>query len=199
MEQMQNRNKLLSALKLSVFILISAGFLAGCGGPDFEAVKGYTVFLEGAKEPLQKMNRVREELFQLNDPNEMVVKFQKDLLPAVKKLAKLAEDHETPGVKKLSEIHVTLRNVLKDYAADTTKLVAALEVAQKEETAGVKSAKGLGDAEARTKAEAAAHTNADRSREQALVVWGEADQKFGSKMQNLVESLTKYLDKQMKQ
>lgn len=195
---MQMRNKFLSTLKFSLFAVIAAGFFTGCGGPDFEAVKGYTVFLKGAKEPLQKMNRVREELFQLNDPNEMVTKFKKDLLPAVKKLAKLAEGHDTPSVKKLSEIHVTLRNVLKDYAADTGTLVTALETARKEEKAAVKSAKGLGDPDARTKAETAAHTNGDRAREQALVVWGEADQKFGSKMQGLVEALTKYLDKQMK-
>ena len=128
----------------------------------------------------------------------MVDKFKNDLLPAVKKLSKLAEDHETPNVKALSEIHVTLRNVLKDYTENTDKLVEALEAAQREEEAKVKSAKGLGSPEARTKAEAAAHTNADRAREQALVVWGEADQKFGSRMQSLVESLTKYLDKQLK-
>ena len=197
-EQMHQRNKHANRLQITLAVLISTCFLGGCGGPDFEAVKSYTVFLEGAKEPLQKMNRVREELFQLNDPNEMVAKFKGDLLPALKKLAKLAEDHETPGVKKLSEIHVTLRNVLKNYAEDTNKLVAALETARREELAQMKSAKGIGTPDARVAAESAAQTNADRAREQALVLWGEADQKFGSRMQELVESLTKYLDKQMK-
>lgn len=188
---MQQRHKRACALLIMLVV-------AGCGGPDFEAIKGYKSFLEEAKEPLQKMNRVREELFQLSDPAEMQAKFKDDLLPAVKKLAKEAKDHETPEVKKLSEIHVTLRNVLKDYAEDTSKLVDALEDAAKREKDGLASAKKLSDETARTKSEAKAHSDADRAREAALVVWGEADQKFGSRMQDLVDSLTKYLDKQMK-
>ncbi|MCO4760939.1 MAG: hypothetical protein KC502_05505 [Myxococcales bacterium] len=184
--------------RIPLILVVLALYLTGCGGPDFEAVKGYTVFLEGAKEPLQKMNRVREELFQLNEANEMAAKFKDDLLPEVKKLSKLAEDHETPEVKKLSEIHVTLRNVLKDYAADTQKLVDTLDKAQKAEKDGVAKAKAMTNEAKKTEAESKAHTAADRAREQALVVWGESDQKFGSRMQSLVESLTKYLDKQMK-
>jgi hypothetical protein len=158
----------LPAVPFSILVLLAA-LLCGCGGPDFEAVKTYKVFLEEAKPSLTKMNRVRVELFHVGDPDEMLSKFKVDLLPEVSRLAKLASDQPTPNTTQLAEIHTTLKKVLSDYAEATDKLVSRLESAE-----------------------------GDRDREGALVQWGEADQKFGSDMASLVGDLSAYLDKQMK-
>ena len=179
-------------------ILLVTFMSSGCGGPDFEAIKGYKNFLEGAKQPLQKMNSVREELFQLSHPSEMQAKFQKELLPEVNKLKELANQHTTPEVAELKGIHTTLQQVLKNYSEATDKLVKELEQAQQTETNGLAAAKKIADEDERKASEAKATASGDRIREQALITWGEADQAFGSKMQELVESLTTYLDSQMK-
>ncbi len=180
-------------LSLCVFTLLS-----GCGGPDFEAIKGYKHFLEGAKKPLQNMNSIREELFQLSHPSEMQSKFEQELLPEVNKLKELALQHSTPDVAKLKEIHSTLQNVLKNYSAATAVLVNQLQLAKSTETKKMAEAAKIGDEDERKAAEAKATAAGDRLREQALIAWGEADQAFGSTMQELVESLTQYLDIQMK-
>lgn len=152
---------MLAALALSV--------LTACGGPDFEAVKGYKTFLEEAKPSLTKMNRVRVDLFHVAEPDEMLAKFKTDLLPEVNRLSKLAADHPTPGTTALAEIHTTLKKVLADYSEATSTLVTRLGAAKD-----------------------------DRDREAALVQWGESDQKFGADMAKLVDQLTAYLDKQTK-
>lgn len=143
--------------------------LPACGGPDFEAIRGYKGFLEEAKPSLTKMNRVRVDLFHVAEPSEMLAKFKTDLLPEVARLSKLASDHPTPGTTQLAEIHTTLKKVLSDYNEETTKLVDRLGSAKD-----------------------------DRDREAALVAWGESDQKFGADMAKLVEQLTRYLDEQTK-
>ena len=158
--------------------LIGVAALAGCGGPDFEAVSEYKGFLEQAKPSLNKMNRVREDLFQLSDPDEVLPKFRDELLPVVKQLSQLAKEHPTPETSRLAEIHVTLRNVLRDYAEATATLVERLQKVE----AGDKS-----DPDKRHEA-----------RELAVIAWGEDDQKFGAHMETLAADLTRYLDDQMK-
>ena len=152
-----------------LFLGLIAMLLGGCGGPDFESVKIYKVFLEEAKPSLTKMNRVRVDLFHVGDPDEMLAKFKTDLLPEVSRLAKLAGQQPTPNTTQLAEIHTTLKKVLVDYAESTEKLVQRLESSKD-----------------------------DRDREAALVQWGESDQKFGADMASLVGDLSSYLDKQMK-
>jgi len=159
--------------------LVLVIFAAGCGGPDFEAVASYKGFLEQAKPSLNKMNRVREDLFQLSDPAEVLPKFRDELLPEVRQLDRLAKKHPTPEVKRLAEIHVTLRNVMRNYSESTAKLVERLEKVEADATASP--------------------TKRDQMREQAVISWGEDDQKFGSHMQSLATDLTRYLDEQMKQ
>ena len=139
---------------------------AGCGNADFDAVKNYKAFLEDAKPSLQAMNRVREELMQVDSAEDMQKKFRDELLPEVKKLSSLAQAHPTPEVKKLKAIHETLQSVLNNYAESTGELVDALDKAEK-----------------------------DEDREKALVEWGEHDEKFGSNMASLVSDLESYLDK----
>lgn len=149
---------------LAIVLLVPA--LVACGNAEFSAVKSYKTFLEEAKPSLQAMNRVRQELFTVDDSDEMLGKFRDDLLPAVQKLAKLAADQPEPDVSKLKTIHETLRSVLASYVTSTDELVTALEKATK-----------------------------DEDREHALVAWGEADGKFGSDMASLVRDLEAYLDK----
>ncbi len=163
---------------LTAAILVGV-LVSGCGGPDFEAVANYKGFLEQAKPSLNKMNRVREDLFQLSDPAEVLPKFRDELLPEVKALSKLANEHPAPEVKRLAQIHMTLQNVMRDYTESTVKLVDQLE-----------------KVEADTQSEPAKR---DKAREQAVISWGEGDQKFGSHMQSLAADLTRYLDDQMKQ
>lgn len=183
MEHMRTRNKPAARRSGPILRVLStlvvAAALSACGGPDFEAVTQYKLFLEKAKPSLTKMNQVREDLFQISDPNEMLTKFRDQLLPEVERLSKLADEHPTPEVSRLAEIHVTLRNVMKDYAVSTRTLVDRLEAAEKDP-------KRTGD-------------ELDSAREQALVGWGEDDQKFGGHMAKLVADLSSYLDDQMKQ
>lgn len=154
--------RLLAVLALSLA-------LVACGGPDFEAVKAYKVFLEEAKPSLAKMNNVRTELFHVGEPDQMLAKFRDGLLPELERLAKLAGEQPTPETTRLAEIHTTLKKVLTDYTEATKKLVERLGAAKD-----------------------------DRDREAALVSWGELDQKFGSDMSKLVDDLSAYLDSQMK-
>ena len=159
--------------------LLAGALMAGCGGPDFEAVAEYKGFLEQAKPSLNKMNRVREDLFQLSDPDDVLPKFRDELLPVVKQLNQLAKEHPTPETRRLAEIHVTLRNVLRDYADSTAKLVQRLEKIQADDSRD-------------------AADKGDEAREQAVIAWGEDDQKFGTHMETLAADLTRYLDDQMK-
>lgn len=138
---------------------------SGCGNSDFDAVKSYKNFLEDAKPSLQTMNRVREELMQVDSADDMLKKFRDELLPEVKKLSALAAEQETPEVKKLAKIHETLQSVLKKYSDSTEALVKELDAAKQ-----------------------------DEDRERALVNWGEDDEKFGSGMASLVRDLERYLE-----
>lgn len=155
--------------RAAAFALI-AGLCAvaasGCSNADFDAVKSYKNFLEDAKPSLQAMNRVREELMQVDSADDMLKKFRDELLPEVKKLSTLAKEHPTPEVKKLKTIHETLQSVMSAYAESTERLVKELDAAKQ-----------------------------DEDRERALVTWGEDDEKFGANMAALVRDLESYLDK----
>lgn len=150
----------------STLALALACSFASCGNSAFDSVKNYKEFLSGAKPSLQAMNRVREELMQVDSAEDMLSKFKDELLPEVKKLASLAQKHPTPDVKKLKMIHETFQSVLSKYADSTEELVNALDKAKK-----------------------------DEDREAALVAWGGEDEKFGSSMAALVRDLEAYLDK----
>ena len=141
-------------------------FGTACGNADFDAVKEYKAFLEDAKPSLQAMNRVREELMQVDSPDDTLSKFRDELLPEVKKLSALASEQASPEVKKLKTIHETLQSVLSNYANSTQTLVDALDAAK-----------------------------GDEDREKALLSWGEDDEKFGSDMASLVQDIETYLDK----
>jgi len=110
------------------------------------------------------MNKAREELYQLNDPDQMLPLFREKLLPMVETVKRLADEQGRPE-GRLGEIHSSLQQTLQRYAESTGRLVERLKSK---------------DADAR---------------EQAVVLWGEDDQKFGREMTALVDDLSKYLDR----
>ncbi len=136
--------------------------LAACGSHEFDDVRQYKVFLEGAKPALTGMNKAREDLYQVNDPEQMLPLFRDSLLPHVEALSKAASEQKVPA-GKLGDIHQTLQSTLTKYAESTKKLVEHLKSAKEDE------------------------------REQAIVAWGEEDQKFGKSMSGLVNDLSAYL------
>jgi hypothetical protein len=136
--------------------------LAACGSHEFDDVRQYKVFLEGAKPALTGMNKAREDLYQVNDPEQMLPLFRDSLLPRVEELSKAANDEKVPS-GKLGDIHQALQSTLTKYAESTKKLVEHLKSAKEDE------------------------------REQAIVAWGEEDQKFGKSMSGLVNDLSAYL------
>lgn len=142
-----------------------AGTFTACGNANFDAVKNYKEFLSDAKPSLQAMNRVREEFMHVDSAEDTLIKFRDELLPEVKKLSTLAQEHPTPSVKKLKAIHETFQSVLSKYANSTEDLVEALNEAKK-----------------------------DEDREKALITWGGEDERFGSSMAALVRDLEDYLD-----
>lgn len=150
------RHSLLAVLTLSLLAL------AACGSHEFDDVRQYKLFLEKAKPALTGMNKAREDLYQVNDPEQMLPLFRDSLLPRVEELSKAANDEKVPS-GKLGDIHQGLQTTLSRYAESTTKLVDRLKSAKEDE------------------------------REQAIVAWGEDDQKFGKSMSGLVNDLSTYL------
>ena len=150
--------------------------LPGCSRPDFEAITNYKQFLEKAKPSLSRMNQAREDLFQLSDASEMTPKFKQELLPQVQQLSDLANAQPEPQVERLARIHSKLKGVLVAYSEATAVLVDRLE-------AIAANSKFNDDERA-------------RQLERALLRWGEADQRFGKDMADLVNELSKYLDDQ---
>ena len=146
-------------LALLAFGLLS---LAACGSHEFDDVRQYKLFLEKAKPALTGMNKAREDLYQVNDPEQMLPLFRDSLLPRVEELSKNANEEKVPN-GKLGDIHQGLQSTLNRYAESTRKLVERLKVAKEDE------------------------------REQAIVSWGEDDQKFGKSMSGLVNDLSAYL------
>ena len=136
--------------------------LAACGSHEFDDVREYKLFLEKAKPALTGMNKAREDLYQVNDPEQMLPLFRDSLLPRVQELSKAANEEKMPG-GKLGDIHQGLQQTLSRYAESTSKLVERLKSAKEDE------------------------------REQAIVQWGEDDQKFGKSMSGLVTDLSAFL------
>ena len=146
---------------LAIFAL-SLLSLAACGSHEFDDVRQYKLFLEKAKPALTGMNKAREDLYQVNDPEQMLPLFRDSLLPRVEELSKGANDEKVPA-GRLGDIHQGLQQTLSKYAESTKKLVDRLKSAKEDE------------------------------REQAIVQWGEDDQKFGKSMSGLVNDLSTYL------
>lgn len=138
--------------------------IAGCNSREFDAVKEYKVFLEKAKPSLAAMNKSREELYQLSDPEQMLPLFRDKLLAQVEELRQLAKD-QAPPETYLGKIHIELQQTLDRYAESTKHLCERLK------------------------------SKSDDEREQAIILWGEDDQKFGREMSGLVDNLSQYLDK----
>ena len=136
--------------------------LAACGSHEFDDVRQYKLFLEKAKPARTGMNKAREDLYQVNDPEQMLPLFRDALLPRVEELSKAANEEKVPN-GKLGDIHQGLQQTLSRYAESTAKLVDRLKSAKEDE------------------------------REQAIVQWGEDDQKFGKSMSGLVNDLSTYL------
>jgi len=145
-------------------LLCAITSLGGCSSREFDAVKEYKVFLGKAKPSLASMNKSREELYQLSDPEQMLPLFRDKLLPQVEDLRQLARDQPPPETY-LGKIHIELQQTLERYADSTKHLVERLK------------------------------SKSDDEREQAIVLWGEDDQKFGREMSALVDNLSQYLDK----
>ena len=165
---------LLRALRQGTVVLVLASAaLAGCQSKDIDGVRRYKTFLEKARPALTAMNRSREELYALENPDLMRARFQDDLLPQIQQLEAAANELSRSDGKpegKLGAIHDSLCSTLSQYAAGTQKLVDALKKAKSEE-----------------------------QREGAIVAWGEQDNQFGREMAALVEGLSRYLDQLNKQ
>ena len=86
--------------------------LPGCSSREFDAVKEYKVFLEKAKPALASMNKSREELYQLSDPDQMLPLFRDKLLVQVEELRQLARDQPP---RQLGSLQC---NLLGNKAAD---------------------------------------------------------------------------------
>ena len=95
-------------------------------------MRQYKVFLEGAKPALTGMNKAREDLYAVNDPEQMLPLFRDSLLPRVEQLSKAANDEKVPA-GKLGDIHQGLQQTLTRYAESTRKLVERLKSAKEDE------------------------------------------------------------------
>jgi hypothetical protein len=158
---MQNRTVSFSRRSL-LLLALSVLALSACGSHEFDDVRQYKLFLEKAKPALTGMNKAREDLYQVNDPEQMLPLFRDSLLPRIEELSKAANDEKVP-IGKLGDIHQGLQATLNRYAEGTRKLVERMKTAK------------------------------DDEREQAIVAWGEDDQKFGKSMSGLVNDLSAYL------
>jgi hypothetical protein len=155
------------ALSVAVAAIALPITLLGCGGKEFDGVRNYKVFLEKARPALTAMNKAREELYQLENPDLMLPRFKDDLLPQIEALKNLADAQDAGETKpegKLADVHRDLRSTLDRYHESTKKLADKLKSRDEE------------------------------VRESAVLVWGEQDQAFGREMTRLVDELTKYLD-----
>ena len=99
--------------------------LAGCANPEFEQVRGYKEFLGKARPQLQAMNKVRQELYEADDIDAMLTKFDTGLLVNIEALRHLADTEKAPE-GKLGELHGALRKTMDDYVNATAGLVKLL-------------------------------------------------------------------------
>lgn len=164
-------------LLLVALTLVGALALGGCGNEEFDQVRNYKEFLVKAKPSLQSMNKVREELYNADGVETMIVKFEVGLLPNIQTLHDLTEAEQVPE-GKLKEVHSQLKTTMDAYLEATKSLVGKLK-----------------GAKAASKGDDAAYYSAV---EKALLEWGSKDKDFGDKMSNLVSDLNSYLDKLVK-
>lgn len=162
---------------VAVATLLAALALSGCGNEEFDQVRSYKEFLVKAKPSLQSMNKVREELYNADGVETMIVKFEVGLLPNIQTLHDLTEAEQVPE-GKLKEVHGQLKTTMDAYLTATKALVTTLK-----------------GAKAASKGDEAAYYG---TVEKALLEWGSKDKDFGDKMSNLVSDLNAYLDKLVK-
>ena len=147
---------------LTVAIATSA-----CGNAEFEQVRGYKEFLTKARPPLQAMNKVRQELYEAEDLDAMLIKFDTGLLANIETLQALADAESVPA-GKLGDLHGALKKNMGDYVTATKRLVKRLKDAK------------MAD-------------NMDEI-QRAILEWGAKDKEFGDQMSKLVGDLNGYLD-----
>ncbi len=162
---------------LAAATLLATLALSGCGNDEFDQVRSYKEFLVKAKPSLQSMNKVREELYNADGVETMIVKFEVGLLPNIQTLHDLTETEQVPE-GKLKEVHDQLKTTMDAYLTATKTLVTALK-----------------GAKAASKGDDAVYYS---TVEKALLEWGSKDKDFGDKMSNLVNDLNAYLDKLVK-
>jgi len=148
-------------------VAVAAVALGGCGNAEFNHVRDYKVFLDKARPSLQAMNKVRQELYDAEDVDAMLAKFESGLLSHVETLQALA-DAETVPAGKLGELHDRLKQTVGDYVAATKVLVKRLKEAKRTD-------------------------NFDEI-QRAVLEWGAKDKEFGDHMFKMVGDLNAYLD-----
>lgn len=119
---------------LGVFLAgaVTMALLPGCGSPEFDDVREYKLFLEKAKPFLTGMNKAREDLYQVNDPDQMLPLFRDHLLPQIDSLNKAAAEQRVPP-GKLGDIHATLQGTVSRYVESTKRLVDKLKSGKDED------------------------------------------------------------------
>lgn len=110
---------------LTMVLVCAALLSAGCSSRELDAVRDYKVFLEKAKPSLTAMNKARQDLYDLNDPEKMLGLFKDQLLPQVAQLKQIADAQVKPA-DKLGDIHETLKATLQHYDESTRLLVERL-------------------------------------------------------------------------
>lgn len=148
-------------------LVVLALSLAGCGNAEFDNVRSYKEFLTKARPPLQAMNKVRQELYDADDIDAMLTKFETGLLVNIETLQVLADAEAVPA-GKLGDLHDALKKNMGDYVDATKKLVKRLKEAKKTD-------------------------NLDEI-QRAILDWGAKDKEFGDQMSKLVGDLNGYLD-----
>ena len=119
-------------LVLASALTLGAVSMGACSSPEVDDVREYKLFLEKAKPSLTGMNKAREDLYQVNDPDQMLPLFRDNLLPQIDALSKAAQEQPAPR-GKLGEIHTTLQGTVSRYVESTRKLVDKLKSGKDED------------------------------------------------------------------
>lgn len=106
--------------------LLAMALASGCSSREVDSVREYKVFLDKAKPSLTAMNKARQDLYDLSDPDKMAGLFKDQLLKQVDELKKVADEQPKPE-GKLGDIHSSLQATLLRYDESTRKLVEQLK------------------------------------------------------------------------
>jgi hypothetical protein len=106
--------------------LFVASLTSGCSSHEVDSVREYKVFLDKAKPSLTAMNKARQDLYDLSDPDKMAGLFKDQLLKQVDELKKVADEQPKPE-GKLGDIHASLQATLLRYDESTRQLVDHLK------------------------------------------------------------------------